>query len=71
MCVCVSVCVSVCLCARPHAGDGEGLLEDGVAGEFSIYRHGYQPCGGWQGEFLHLIGWLVHVLLNVFVCVWY
>ena len=50
--MCVCVCVCVCLCVRAHAGDGEGFLEDGVAGKLSLYRHGNQSGGSGQGEFI-------------------
>lgn len=36
---------------RAHAGDSVRLLEDGVAGEYSRYRHGDQPGGSGQGGY--------------------
>ncbi len=50
MCLFVRMCV--CMCVRAHAGDSEGFLEDGLAGKLGLYRHGYQSCGGGQGEFI-------------------
>lgn len=47
-----TLCVFVCLSVRAHARDGEGFLENGVAGEFGLYRHGYKPCGSGKGEFI-------------------
>lgn len=43
---------SGCVCVRAHAGDGQGFLEDGLAGKLGLYRHGYQPGGGGQGKFI-------------------
>lgn len=40
------------MCCRTHAGDGEGFLEDGLAGKLSLHRHGYQPGGGGPGELI-------------------
>lgn len=52
-CLCVSKCLHcVCLSVRAHARDGEGFLENGVAGEFGLNRHGYKPCGSGKGEFI-------------------
>lgn len=47
-----TLCVFVCLSVRAHARDREGFLENGVAGEFGLYRHGYKPCGSGKGEFI-------------------
>lgn len=37
---------------RTHAGNGEGFLEDGLAGKLGLYRHGYKSGGGGKGEFI-------------------
>ena len=47
---CISLFVRVCL--RAHAGDGSGFLEDGLAGELGLYRHGYKSGGSRKGEFI-------------------
>lgn len=44
---------------RAHAGDGEGFLEDGLAGEHGFNRHGYKSGGSGKGEFI--------ILYNLFV----
>ncbi len=46
------MCVNVCGCVRADAGNSKGFLEDGLAGKLGLYRHGYQPGGGGQGEFV-------------------
>lgn len=69
VCMC-SVCVyqyayvsNLCGCVRAHAGNGERFLEDGLAGKLSLYRHGYQPSGGGQGEFI-----IQEITKCVYVC---
>lgn len=52
LCLCVLHLMCVCVCVRSHAGDSEGFLEDGLAGKLGLHRHGYQPGGGGQGEFI-------------------
>lgn len=41
----------ICVCLRTDAGNSLWLLEDGLAGEHSSYRHGDQPGGSWQGGY--------------------
>lgn len=47
----INVLLSVSDSVRPHAGDSLRLLEDGMAGEHSSYRHGDQLGGSGQGGY--------------------
>lgn len=59
--------ICVCVCVRAHAGDSQRFLEDGLAGKLSLYCHGYQPGGGWQGEFIVPECVCVYAFLSLFV----
>lgn len=51
---------------RAHAGDSEGFLEDGLAGEHGLNRHGYKSGGSGKGEFIMLYNLCVSAEVNVF-----
>lgn len=54
-----------CLSVRAHAGDSEGFLEDGLAGELGLYCHGYKPGGSGKGEFFNF-SFSIYLFIHLF-----